>query len=84
MEFELKKLEKILSRIMEEEELKSPISEETILISEDRTNGIILSSIDYVEFLVDVEKEFDIVYDFDVVFHTIGDLLEYIRKYKEE
>lgn len=83
MDSKLERLEKILYRILEKEDFDSHISEETILISDGDANAMALSSIDYVEFLIDVEKEFSIVYDFDVVFKTIGDLLKYIEEYNK-
>lgn len=81
MDIKLEKIQKILFKVLEKEDIGNDITEQTKLISSDVNDDIALSSIDYVEFLIDVEKEFNIVYDFDVVFETIGDLVEYIDNY---
>lgn len=81
MDIKLEKIQKILFKVLEKEDIGNDITEQTKLMSSDVNDDIALSSIDYVEFLIDVEKEFNIVYDFDVVFETIGDLVEYIDNY---
>ena len=55
-----------------------PIDEYTCLIGNIGNGILTLSSIDYVEFLVKVEQEFDIVYNFETRINTIGDLISYI------
>lgn len=83
MDSKLEKLQKILFEVLEKEDQGNIITKETKLISSDATDDIALSSIDYVEFLIDVEKQFNIIYNFDTVFETIGDLLQYIDGYEE-
>jgi acyl carrier protein len=83
MDTEIERLEKILYKVLEKEKNNEHISEKTRLISNGEMSDTELSSIDYIEFLVEVEKEFDIVYDFDKVFYTVGDLLKYISDYEK-
>lgn len=47
-------------------------------------NGIDLSSIDYVRLLVDVEEEYDVIYDFNTMIYTVGDIYDYINEFKNE
>ena len=46
-------------------------------------NSIALSSIDYVDLLVNLENRFDIYFDFDVKIETVGDIYEYITRFEE-
>lgn len=59
-----------------------PITLETKLVNGVGTNDIDLNSIDYVDFLVCIENEFDIIFDFEAKILTIGDIYQYINEYK--
>lgn len=77
----LEKMREILSKVLCEECLEIPISLDTYLINGVGMNGLDLSSIDYVDFLVSVENEYDIIYDFSARIYTVGDIYNYISSY---
>lgn len=77
----LKKTKELLARAISVDELNIPIDLETDLVNGVGENSLPLSSIDYVDFLVMVETEYDIVYDFDTTIYTLGDLYRYVCNY---
>lgn len=78
----LQKMKELLARAISVDELNMSIDLETNLVNGVGKNCLPLSSIDYVDFLVMVETEYDIVYDFDTTIYTIGDLYHYICNYR--
>lgn len=78
----LESMRKILVRILNVEKITIPINFETKLVDGVGEDGIDLSSIDYVSFLIDIENKYDIVYDFDIQIYTLGDIYNYIQEYK--
>lgn len=78
----LNSMSDILAEILYMETMDIPITLETKLVNGVGTDGMDLSSIDYVDFLARVEYEYNIVYDFNVTIHTIGDIYGYIKEYK--
>lgn len=42
--------------------------------------GLDMSSMDIVHLIVNVEEEFDIIVDFDVLFVTVGDIVNEVEK----
>lgn len=42
--------------------------------------GLDMSSMDIVHLIVNVEEEFDIIIDFDVLFVTVGDIVNEVEK----
>lgn len=78
----IQKMKELLARAILVDELNMPINLETNLVNGVGENCLPLSSIDYVDFLVMVETEYDIVYDFDTTIYTIGDLYHYICNYR--
>lgn len=80
----LQKLKSILAKILEYEEEEIQINLDSKLVGGVGDNDLNLSSIDYVEFVVEIEKEFDIIYDFNIQISTIKELLDYIDHYSLE
>ena len=69
---------------MDKQELNSyNIDENTCLIYELGEQGLPLSSYDYVSFITELEREFNILYDFEKPIETIGDAIELIAKSKK-
>lgn len=60
------------------------LSMDTKLISGLGTESVELSSIDYVDFLVRVEAEYDVYFDFGTVIYSIQDLYDYIIRFEAE
>ncbi len=56
---------------------------ETKLVNGVGEGDIDLASIDYVDFLMCIEEEYNIVYDFDTKIQTIGDVYEYIQNFRK-
>lgn len=77
----LKKISELLATTLCVDELNMEIDLATDLVNGVGNNSLPLSSIDYVEFLVMVETEYDVVYDFETTVYTIGDLYNYIVNY---
>ena len=46
-------------------------------------NCITLSSLEYVELIVEIEKRFDVIVDFDVDLFVVKDIIDYIIYYSE-
>ena len=78
----IKKISKLISEVLEDEN-NIEVNMETHLIGVVNENDLGLSSIDYVELIVKVEQEFDVIYDFDVQLNTVGDLINYNKSNKE-
>lgn len=83
-ETNLHKIQNILANLLEDDSIKTSITEDTKLINGVGEHDLGLSSIDYVEFIVEVEKEFDIVFEFEFEINTVADLLSYIENYHIE
>lgn len=79
----LDSMKSILMKVLMMEDLGIPVTRKTDLISGVGVNDLALSSIDYVAFMVEVEIEYNIIYDFDVRIHTIGDVYDYIVAYRK-
>ena len=47
-------------------------------------NPIILSSIDFVEFMVYIEEKYNIIYDFDVTLDTVEQIIQYIIEHYDD
>lgn len=77
----VKKIEKILIEVLELEGEELKITKEMQFRSDIAEKGLGMSSIDYVEFMVKIESEFNIVYEFDKIIETVGDLVIYILNY---
>lgn len=77
----LEEIKVILAKVLECDEAEIDIDTNTKLFAEDSENNLGLSSIDYVEFMVEIEERFNIVYDFDTKISSVGELLEYIETY---
>lgn len=77
----IKKLEEILIDVLDidEKEFVDSLEEETQLIGGVGSKDIGVSSIDYVEFIIEVEKEFKVVLDIEKMINTIGDLIDEIE-----
>ena len=65
------------------ESIGIPITLNTDLVSGVGRDTIDLSSIDYVDFIIKIEKEFDIIFDFNTKIYTVGDLYDYIMSFSE-
>lgn len=74
---------KILADVLEIAEDEISLDVDTRLVGGLVANGIELSSIDYVEFMVKIEEEFNIVYEFDTQINTVSDLISYINHYSD-
>ena len=74
----LNTVETILKEIFEVDNLWVPLSLETTLGYGVGTESLDLSSIDFVELIVQIEELYDITYEFDVEISTIRDLYNYI------
>ena len=78
----LQNMKSILIKVLCLKELNIDISLETDLVNGVGVDCLSLSSIDYVEFMAFVEEEYNITYDFYAKIHTLGDVYNYIQKYK--
>lgn len=74
----LNTVETILKRIFEVDNLWIPLSLETTLVYGIGTECLDLSSIDFVELIVQIEELYDITYEFDIEINSIRDLYNYI------
>ena len=77
-------IETILKKIFEVDSLWMPLSLETSLGYGVGTESLDLSSIDFVELIVQIEELYDITFEFDVEISTIQDLYEVIRSNENE
>lgn len=75
-------IETILKKIFEVDSLWMPLSLETSLGYGVGTESLDLSSIDFVELIVQIEELYDITFEFDVEISTIQDLYDYILNSK--
>lgn len=83
IELFIEKVSLILNKVLEDG--KTPrITPDTKLVNGVGQNDFDLSSIDYVDFIVLLEKEFDFVFYFDINLNTIGDFYSYILNQKKE
>lgn len=48
------------------------------------SNDLLLSSLDIVHLIVKIEKKYNIIIDMDVLFTTVGDIVEFINKECEQ
>lgn len=71
-------VESILKKIFEIDSLWIPLSLDTSLGYGVGTESLDLSSIDFVELIVQIEELFDITFEFDIEVSTIQDLYNYI------
>lgn len=78
----LEKMRSILKIVLCVKELNVDITLETNLVNGVGIDCLTLSSIDYVDFLVLVEKEYDITYNFDTMIYTLKDVYDYIQEYR--
>lgn len=78
----LKTVESILQSVLEVDKIAVPITMETELVGNVGKDSLSLSSIDYVDFLVCIENEYDIVYDFDTRIYTLRDMYDYVMMYE--
>lgn len=62
--------------------LNMDITLDTHLVNGVGANGLSLSSIDYIEFLVLMEDQFDISFGFDTAIFTVQDIYDFVLKYK--
>ena len=72
-------IKQVLANVTEQSLDMFEIDEETALIGGD----LGISSMDYVELLVSMEDEFDVVFDFSTQIETIGDLIDFLDEKKE-
>lgn len=79
----LDNMRSILMKVLCVKDLNIEITLETDLVNGVGTDCLGLSSIDYVDFLVLVETEYDIIYDFDTAVYTIGDVYNFIKEYRK-
>lgn len=47
-------------------------------------NSVILSSIEYVEFIVYIEEKYNIIYDFDVNIDTVEKIIQYVIEHNND
>lgn len=80
----LENMNSILANVLNVDKLSIPITLETKLINGVSTNGLDLSSIDYIDFIAIIETEYDIIYSFDTQIYTISDAYNFIKAYKEK
>lgn len=73
---------KKVSRILEESYDVSDVHIDSILSNGEK--GLDLDSFEIVSLIIEIEKEFDIVIDFDVLFITVEDIVEEICRIIEE
>lgn len=79
----LQKTSLVLSKVLCMEELGFDITMNTKLVNGVGQNDFDLSSIDYADFIILMEEEFDFEFDFFVQIHTVGEMYSYIFS-KEE
>lgn len=80
----LAKTSEILAKTLCVEKIEVPITLDTRIINGVGANDLELSSIDYVDFLMQIEEEYDIVYGFETIIYTVGDIYNYVREYTSE
>ena len=80
----LENITQILRKVLYNDIISIPITLDTELVNGVGSNNLDMSSIDYVDFLAIVEKEYDFVYDFDSQIYTVGDIYNYIISYKKK
>lgn len=80
----LEKIKGLLLSVLNIDDLGFELAMDTKLISGLGTNNLALSSIDYVDFLVCIENEYNIVFDFNVRIYTVRDIYDYIIAYKTQ
>lgn len=73
----------LLLETLQIEKTNIPITLNTDLVSGIGMDSLALSSIDYVDFIIKIEEEFDITFDFNTVIYSVGDLYNYIKSYQE-
>jgi len=81
IDFFLEKVNEILSSVLETNALPT-VTITTDLVSGIGANSISLSSIEYVEFILMIEKEFGVVYSFEKELNTVRELYDYIISYR--
>ncbi len=79
----LKRTSLILGKVLCIEDLDVNISLDTKLVNGVGQNDFDLSSIDYADFIVLMETEFDFEFDFFVQIKTIGDMYNYLFERNE-
>lgn len=79
----LEKIEDALHKVLEVESLDVDIRDDINLVGGISFGNLGLSSIDYVEFIILMEDEFNIVFDFDVRINSISEMVDYIKNEKE-
>ncbi|MNC59003.1 acyl carrier protein [compost metagenome] len=55
-----------------------------IILEDHLSNDLLLSSLDIVHLIVMIEKKYNIIIDMDVLFTTVGDIVEFINKECEQ
>lgn len=73
----------LLLETLQIEKTNIPITLKTDLVSGIGMDSLSLSSIDYVDFIIKIEEEFDITFDFNTVIYSVGDLYNYIKAYQK-
>lgn len=79
-------IKEILMEILEVDESqysKYEITRDTYLVNKTGKEQINLSSLDYVRFITEVENRFNVFYNFEGNLNTVGDIMNYISKYKK-
>lgn len=82
----LMEIKEILMEVMEVEECdydKYKINRETYLVNKVGVEQINLSSLDFVRFIVEIENKYGVFYDFEEDLTTVGNVIDYISKYKK-
>lgn len=74
-------MSKMIANVLCMNSIDMNITFDTKLVNGIGDNDIELSSIDYVEFLVNIENKYNIEFDFNVKIYTIGDVYNYLISY---
>lgn len=76
--------QKILNELVELIEIsnKDNINEETYLDVSEQGEGLMMSSIEIISFIVRIEKKYDIIIDLNIYFQTFADIIDYILSMK--
>lgn len=77
----LERLEKVLISILNIEHIQ--IEKAMHIGNQLGENCLALSSLEYVQFILAIEEEFNVVIDYEVDMITIGNLIDYIRLYEK-
>lgn len=77
----LERLEKVLISILNIEHIQ--IEKAMHIGNQLGENCLALSSLEYVQFILAIEEEFNVVIDYEVDMITIGNLVDYIRLYEK-